>query len=136
MKLSNNFSEEEFACPCGYCILTTPNHKLVDKLQELRDMMGNPIKVTSGLRCKNYNTLIGGYPNSPHITGMAADITCKIPMAIFATVASTIFSRVGLYPDNNFIHVDICKPNPSEAWIRRNGVYTYYKTFKEALNNL
>ena len=126
-KVSKNFDSWEFSCGCG-CGYEDINPKLVDKLQMLRDLVGKPIVVTSGCRCKAYNKHIGGVYNSPHLLGLAADIYCKgIDIRELAGRADLIFSRIGLYPDNHFIHVDIVPPSPSKFWVRHNGKYKYFR---------
>jgi uncharacterized protein YcbK (DUF882 family) len=139
MKLSKNFNDKEFACPC--CGNKFISFTLVNKLQELRDEISQPIYITSGVRCKKYNKKIDGYIDSPHIKGLAADIYCKNydyrHLAQFAKAVG--FTRIGLYPHgyNKFIHVDIIEPYPSESWVRDlNGHYKYYKTLEEALETL
>ena len=49
---------------------------LVDRvLDPLREAWGKPIIVTSGYRCQELNQAVGGVKTSPHLSGMAADIT-------------------------------------------------------------
>ena len=56
---------------CAYHLL----HVLVDQLLDpIREAWGEPIVVSSGYRCKELNTLIGGAKNSHHLLGCAADI--------------------------------------------------------------
>ena len=56
---------------CAYHLL----HVLVEQLLDpIREAWGEPIVVSSGYRCKELNTLIGGVKNSHHILGCAADI--------------------------------------------------------------
>jgi len=43
-------------------------------LQPLRNLYGSPIYITSGYRCPELNSLIGGSTASQHMSGMAADI--------------------------------------------------------------
>lgn len=45
-------------------------------LQPLRDQLGRPIVVSSGYRSPALNRAVGGSPNSAHMQGRAADITC------------------------------------------------------------
>jgi len=44
-------------------------------LDPLRELVGVPIYVTSGYRCKELNTVLKGSKNSQHMKGEAADIT-------------------------------------------------------------
>ena len=56
---------------CAYHLL----HVLVDQLLDpIREVWGEPIVVSSGYRCKELNTLVGGAKNSHHLLGCAADI--------------------------------------------------------------
>ena len=64
--LSKNFNRKEFECPCG-CGVNRVSPGLITKLQELREKLGKPIEVTSGVRCEAENKRIGGYSNSPHL---------------------------------------------------------------------
>lgn len=44
-------------------------------LDPLRELVGQPIFITSGYRCNELNRLLKGSKNSQHMTGEAADIT-------------------------------------------------------------
>ena len=56
---------------CAYHLL----HVLVQQLLDpIREAWGEPIVVSSGYRCKELNTLVGGAKNSHHLLGCAADI--------------------------------------------------------------
>ena len=56
-------------------------HVLVDQLLDpIREAWGEPIVVSSGYRCKELNTLIGGVKNSHHMLGCAADIIGGLPL--------------------------------------------------------
>ena len=43
-------------------------------LDPLREALGCPVIVTSGYRCPDLNTAVGGSPTSYHLLGLAADI--------------------------------------------------------------
>ena len=55
--LSKNFSRLEVQCPCG-CGASLINPFLVEKLQKVRNIIGRPIIITSGVRCEFYNISI------------------------------------------------------------------------------
>ena len=46
-------------------------------LEPLREKLGKPLYISSGYRCKQLNTLIGGSKTSSHMVGQAADIKVK-----------------------------------------------------------
>lgn len=73
-----DFKPEEFKCECGgrYCTGYPNWIKLnqIRHLQAIRDHWGRPMIITSGLRCRGYNSAIGGsIVNSKHLTGSATD---------------------------------------------------------------
>ncbi len=144
MRLSKNFEKNEFDCPCQKCKKDMlPDPKLVTLLQILRDRIGKPIYISigGGIRCSSYNDSVGGYRDSPHISGKAADIYIKGSSYIkLAKLAKEVgFNRIGLYPFSysKFIHVDTVLKNPSESWIRdKNGSYFYYNLLETALKNI
>lgn len=47
------------------------------KLQQIRDVFGQPIKVNSGYRTLEVNKAVGGAKASAHMRGLAADITAR-----------------------------------------------------------
>lgn len=105
--MTKNFTREEFACNCG-CGLDTINVRLVDHLQTLRDRIGRPIIVNSGIRCFRHNRDVGGKATSLHLLGKAADI--RVPgMPVAALVGHVAFvptfKGIGIY--KTFVHVDI-----------------------------
>lgn len=71
--ITKNFSAEELGCRCGHC---TAGIQLgfARHLQELRDTLGIPLPISSGVRCTAHNAAEGGAPNSRHIYGDAVDI--------------------------------------------------------------
>ena len=71
--LSKNFTRDEFECQCGKCTAQMIDTELVDKLQRIRDVLGVPLKITSGYRCIPHNAAVKGSSGSKHRYGMAAD---------------------------------------------------------------
>jgi len=76
LQLSKNFKLSEFACKDGTKTVML-DMVLVEKLQQLRGIIGKPIQIVSGYRTKEYNKKIGGAPRSQHMKGKAADIKIK-----------------------------------------------------------
>jgi len=134
--ISRHFRFSEFACPC--CGKDRPiDPKLIYLLQSLREKIDRPIYISKGggIRCKKYNKQIGGYVDSPHLYGKAADCKAKnISLIDFAREARGIgFPRVGLY--KTFLHLDIIKPYPSASWCRdKEGKYHYFKTLEDSIS--
>ena len=74
------FTREEFRCQCGgkYCngFPAEPVEETVRMADEIRRRAGVPLKVNSGVRCKQHNAdpNVGGVWNSLHLTGQAIDL--------------------------------------------------------------
>lgn len=72
------FTREEFRCKCGgkYCdgFPAEPKETMVRIADRLRQNLGVPVTVVSGLRCPEWNRIQGGVENSQHMYGEAADI--------------------------------------------------------------
>ena len=115
-QITKNFNDAEFRCP--HCGVIVYNFILVDRLQILRELLGEEIIVTSGYRCSLYNKQIKGHEKSLHMEGLAADIKCRPEMLPhLKNLAIKVFYNmgVGIYP--NHVHVDIGK------YLRFNGKY-------------
>lgn len=151
IKLSANFSRDEFACHhCGEVIVVP---KLVNALQELRDVLGTPIIITCGYRCPEHNAelvkTLGAAANSYHMQGVAAD--CTFPTrAMFDVVLKAMWVEdfmkggIGIYPKytsadgkvhGNFIHLDVrgTVGGKVSRWGKYKGKYIPYQ---DAINLL
>lgn len=97
MQLSKNFWLSEFTSSQTALrkgIDNTPSEEILEHLkktarqmEQVRKLLGdNPITISSGYRCLELNLAIGGSANSAHMSGYAADFTCRkfgTPQEIF-----------------------------------------------------
>ena len=128
LHITKNFHINEFKCPC--CGVANISEEFVEHLQRLRDIYGEPIYITSGYRCPEYNRQIGGYYKSPHLTGKAVDIVTELKPVTMAYMADDLeVFRIGIY--RGHIHLDILEPRPSKYWLVKSGNVTYSRNIKE-----
>lgn len=104
-----NFSYSEFGCPCGTCSFgdgTQINSKLVLNLQQIRNVFGKAIQISSGLRCPSYNRAVGGVDSSYHLIGKACDVPCtnSSDRHQLVKLALRLHLTVGINP--TFLHLD------------------------------
>ena len=50
--------------------------RLAAGLEEVQRLLGAPLEISSGYRCKALNEAVGGSATSQHVDGLAADFTC------------------------------------------------------------
>ena len=106
------FKRSEFACKCGkYCngYPVEIDMNMVKIADEIRNRIGKPIQINSGIRCKNHNANVGGVSNSQHLYGNAADLGCPSGCTPeqMASIAEEIMGDtggIGTYPWG--IHID------------------------------
>lgn len=91
-------------------------------------------RISSGYR----DEIMEGRKRSPHMFGFAIDtiVGFLFDKAIeYAIEARPYFSRIGLYPDNGFIHTDqanrawLKKYSGRRYWIKKGGVYQSFDDF-------
>lgn len=109
--VSKNFSRKEFACNCG-CGFAAVDIALLCGLQELRDIAGRGITISSGCRCELHNKKVGGASKSFHKFAMAADIVIAgLTPTQMAALAEKVpeFQKGAIitYKSKGFIHVDV-----------------------------
>jgi zinc D-Ala-D-Ala carboxypeptidase len=86
MKLTTNFDLAEFTVSQTAARFGMDNNppadvmvnllELAGALEIVRARLGFPIVISSGYRSPDLNKAVGGAPNSAHVLGWAADITC------------------------------------------------------------
>ncbi|MEO5364676.1 MAG: D-Ala-D-Ala carboxypeptidase family metallohydrolase [Magnetococcus sp. DMHC-8] len=100
------------------------------ELEKLRTAFGQPMVVTSGFRCPNYNMQASHTgPCGPHTTGKAVDIQISGADAhrlLTLALQQGCFTGIGISqagPHNTrFIHLDTIEPGPGRP---RPTVWTY-----------
>lgn len=118
-KLSAHFDEIEFLCKC-------PRHegaglispKLVTVLENMRLIYGAPMRISSGFRCAQHNTEVGGKPDSAHLTGEAADIVCIFATDRYEMIKAAYdagIRRFGVSFKYGFIHIDVRERLPQDV---------------------
>ncbi len=107
------FSPDELDCP--HCGELRFSKRLYYVLMKLRLFVKEPVIVTSGYRCEEYNARIGGVPKSAHTKGMAVDVLVRTSgdrYRILNFLVNAGIDRIGIADD--FIHFDLdySKPSP------------------------
>ncbi len=146
-QLADNFYRDEFRCHCG-CGFDRIDILLVEQLQRFRDLIyvstgvEIPISVTCGCRCLPHNKAVGGTDKSFHTKGIAGDITFgkRLPVLAAGRIAYLgvkfgfiKFGAIGVYPDRNFIHLDIRPGKRLVTWVNTGGVYRYNVDFSQEI---
>jgi uncharacterized protein YcbK (DUF882 family) len=105
MKLSENFTQAEFACRCQ-CGFDGIDQDIVDLVQKVRDFFDAPVTITSGCRCPEHNKTVGGSPSSQHLLGTAADFKVRhVPPSVVHEFCESLNpGGLGYYP--TFTHMD------------------------------
>ena len=123
-KLTDHFSLEEMIfseTAARHGINNKPSTQIIQNLSELcqfllepiRTVAGGPINVTSGYRCPAINSVVGGSPNSQHMTGEAADINCPVfnPQVLFRRIRESNLPFDQLIDEfGSWVHVSYVKP--------------------------
>ena len=101
---------------------------LIEKLQQVRNIIGLPIIITSGVRCEFYNaSLKNSSMNSSHIPdsyglGQTVDISCTTSKYRYelVQVAQKFFNRIGISGGSygGFVHLDVDRAKVQEVmWL-------------------
>ena len=115
------FTPDEFACKCGTCGLgfEQMDKKLLDLLDDIRQLAGIPFVITSAMRCKEHNKAVGGSSRSSHMRGYAVDIQAKTGADRFKIVYAAMrhgIGRIGV--KHSFVHIDTDPELPQQVlWL-------------------
>ncbi len=108
--ISEHFLYSDFICPCCDRIKIVPGlYQHIALMEQMAELSGREILVTSGYRCKRHNREIGGAPGSWHLL-FATDITVdggdETALSELYNMAVDIgFGGIGLYETH--LHLDL-----------------------------
>ena len=112
--ITPNFSKSEMSCRCG-CGSYEMDDEFMRMLQELRNQMQGPLRVSSGRRCDHHNERVStakNKKNGVHTLGQASDIMIsgERAMLLFKEACQIGFSGIGLSQrgphQDQFVHLD------------------------------
>ena len=67
LMITKNFSVSEMKCHCG-CGEDSMDMDFMDILQNIREDMNRPLKISSGVRCAKHNSIVSSTgSNGPHV---------------------------------------------------------------------
>lgn len=132
MQISKYISDVEYRCshcralPVDFNIQDPDfaRKTIFDGFDAIREIWGEPLKISSGYRCATYNRLINGAPLSVHQFGVALDIDCRDEAEVerLARLIESLFPdfRRGEYTvSGSFCHIDtayLIQPKATELW--------------------
>jgi len=119
MMLSDHFSYNEFVrsnTATRRGIENIPDQAVIERafvfcrsvLEPVRELFGRPIYISSGYRCEELNTLIGGSPTSQHMRGEAADFEVEgvsVPDVFWRILTSDILFDQLINEYGEWIHI-------------------------------
>ena len=105
-RIGKYFKAHEFACRCGHCPISIVSEDLILRLDLLRGIIGEPLRISSGYRCWVHNAEVGGKEYSRHLHGAAADILFPTKNKdLLIKLCGKMFEYS--YCGPNFIHVNV-----------------------------
>ena len=121
MMLTKNFAISEMECKCG-CGTADMDEDFMKILQNIREDMNRPLKISSGVRCANHNSKVSSTgkdgPHVPRTNGTAASdilIAGADALRLIDIARKHGISGVGISQRGNhakrFIHLDTISDN-------------------------
>ena len=117
-RLSRHFTLEELTfsqTASRKNIDNTPSLEVVAQLtrlaycmEQVRALLGGPIRITSGYRSPALNSAIGGAKNSAHMSGFAADFVCPsygFPLDIVKAISASSIKFDQCIQEGTWVHI-------------------------------
>jgi zinc D-Ala-D-Ala carboxypeptidase len=110
------FSKKELECPCCNKVAMDPSFEIW--INRLRDVLGEPIYVTSAYRCLSHNADIGGAPDSKHLYGLALDVKYSSASYLYRLIKAAMFLGVkGIEVCDKHVHLDLRTLPEQAMWL-------------------
>jgi zinc D-Ala-D-Ala carboxypeptidase len=89
--------------------------RLAKMLEKVRALLKNPIHISSGFRCAELNTRIGGSTKSAHLEGRAADFICPAFGTPYVVAKRIAAARLGfdqmIHEYGRWVHIAVPRAN-------------------------
>lgn len=132
-----NFSPEEFFKSETACEMNIKNftddkeiisnlNVVASKLQEIRNILGFPVRINSAYRCLDLNRALGSKDTSQHIKGQAVDFVCPeygTPEQVFNCLMKRGVVVDQCLLEGSWIHLSIIKENRNQFASLINGQF-------------
>ena len=88
--------------------------RVAEMLEQVRALVGAPIKVSSGYRAPALNKAIGGSATSAHVRGLAADIStaAMAPKALARLIQQSDIQFDQLIYEGTWVHIGLSSGKP------------------------
>jgi len=127
-KLSDHFNNEDFMCRCDFCKGETfrIHLGLVGILEMIWEHFKKEVIIGSAYWCEKYFESLNRSHKTYHTSGKAAHIKVQdVDIKEVFKFAETIpgINGIGLYPKDEFIHLDTRPEEKKESWIKEGESY-------------
>lgn len=138
--LSTHFSKKNFSCRCGKCHgVFRISLTLVGILEQIREHYNKHVKIIHGYYCPKSDLRREKTRKSYHEKGQASDIQVEgISSSELFLYLETLpqVRGLGLYPEEDFVHLDVRAEEKSDKWIYYNSMYQEMTTDRRLKYNL
>lgn len=114
----NYFSLNELKCSCG-CETQGVLPEFLENLNEIREMYGHPMIITSAYRCAQHPIEAAKQAPGPHSTGLAVDVAVSggdalrlVEVALACDITGIGIKQRGDI-SQRFVHLDIVPARPN-----------------------